>query len=173
MELDLIKLKIHSIVSEITNSSTVIYTYQNGCVEPAKELVNEMLKLSGITDKKAEDVFYFGVFCEDGNYFDFLSNMGSKKPEDFPVVSGNYGSDERTETLSIRQKWFDDLVLSIMKGDVGRPEWMEDAEEAHGWSEWAPESYLCLVPRDEKYTDFGNKIKRLLNGVTADGGRDG
>lgn len=169
----MIKLKLHSVVDVITNSSTVIYTYQNGCIEPAKELVDEMLKLSGVTDKTAEDVFYFGVFCDDQQYFDILNNKGSKIPEGCPEVTGHWSSEERKETEALRQKWFDDIVLKVMKGEISKPDWMEEAESAHGWSEWAPDSYLCLTPKDEKYTEFGNKIKKLLNGVTADGGRDG
>lgn len=174
MKSELIKLKIHSIVSEITNSSTVIYTYQDGSVAPAKELVNEVLKLQGITDKTADDIFYYGVFCDDEPYFNILDEKGrDEQPEDYPKVSGSYGTLERKELETLRQKWFDDIVLKVMKGEAARPEWMSEAETAHGWSEWAPDSYLVLVPRDEKYVDLGNKIKALLNSVTADGGRDG
>lgn len=159
----MIKLKLHSVVDVITNSSTVIYTYQNGCVEPAKELVNEMLKLSGITDKTADDIFYFGVFCDDDEYINILSEKGKSKPEDCPEITGT----------CVFKTWFDDIVLRIMKGEISKPDWMEEAESAHGWSEWAPESNLCLLPKDEKYTVFGNKISALLNSITADGGRDG
>jgi len=169
----MIKLKLHSVVDVITNSSTVIYTYQNGSVTPAKELVNEVLKLQGITDKTADDVFYYGVFCEDDVYFNVLDERGRDKPEDYPNVSGSWGSTERTESEALRQKWFDDIVMKIMKGEMTQPEWMDEAETAHGWSEWAPNSYLTLVPKDEKYNDLGNKIKALLNSVDADGGRDG
>ena len=167
----MIKLKLHSVVDVITNSSTVIYTYQSGSIAPTKELVNEMLKLSGITDKTADDVFYYGVFCDDEVYFNVLD--GTKRPEDCPKVTGDWNSEERKETHASRQKWFDDFVLKVMKGEVGKPDWMEESESAGDWSEWSPDSYLCLVTKDEKYTEFGNKIKKLLNSVTADGGRDG
>lgn len=164
---------MHSVVDVITNSSTVIYTYQNGCVAPAKELVNEVLKLSGITDKTADDIFYYGVFCDDEQYFNQLERKGTETPEDYPEVKGSWGTPERKETEALRQKWFDDLVLKIMKGEIKQPEWMDNAEKAQGWSDWAPDSYLVLVPKDEKYADLGNKIKALLNSIDADGGRDG
>lgn len=170
----MIKLKLHSVVDVITNSSTVIYTYQDGSVDPAKALVNEVLKLQGITDKTADDIFYYGVFCDDEQYFEILNEKGrDNQPEDYPRVTGSYGTPERTEADALRQKWFDDIVLKVMKGEMARPEWMSDAESAHGWSEWAPDSYLVLVTKDETYTALGNKIKALLNSVSADGGRDG
>jgi hypothetical protein len=53
----MIKLRIHSSVDVITNSSTVIYTYQNS-TEEAKALIDEVLRLAGI-DEKAEDLFDF------------------------------------------------------------------------------------------------------------------
>lgn len=167
----MIKLKLHSIVDVITNSSTVIYTYQSGCVAPAKELINEMLKLSGETDKKAEDIFYFGVFCDDEEYYNYLDENDEQKPEDYPEV--DWRSPDRGEQQKVRQEWFDNLVLKIMKGEIEQPRWMEKAEEANGWSDWAPSNYLVLVPREERYKDFGEKIKTLLNAVDADGGREG
>lgn len=166
-----IKLKLHSIVDVITNSSTVIYTYQNGCVKPAKELIDEMLKLSGVTDKTADDIFYFGVFCEDEVYFNYLDEHISYAPEDYPKVE--WRSPDRQEKQKLRQDWFDDIVLKVMKGEIEQPDWMIEAEKGSGWSEWAPDSYLALVPREEKYEVFGNKIKSLLNSISADGGRDG
>ena len=61
-----VKFKMHSMVDVITNSSTVIYTYQDGCLNPAKELINEVLKLEG-SDKNADDLFEFEVSSEGHN----------------------------------------------------------------------------------------------------------
>ena len=151
----MIKLKIHSIVDVITNSSTVIYTYQNSTSE-AKDLVNEMIKLSGATDKTADDIFYYGVFCDDDQYFE-----DTNLPEDCPTDSKE------------QEVWFENLKLSIMKGEIDQPEWMNEAEKASGWGDWDPDSYLCLIPKNEKYKEFGEKIKALLGSISADGGRDG
>lgn len=173
--MELIKLKIHSIVSEITNSSTVIYTYQDGSVGPAKELINEMLKLSGVLDKKAEDIFYFGVFVEDEDYFTFLENY-DEAPEDYPKLTVNWNDPERKGQEKLRDKWLSDLQMKIMKGEIVQPDWMDKASESgDGWSgnEWAPSSYLHIIAKEKKYEVFGNKIRSLLNSVDADGGRDG
>jgi len=63
----MIKIKPHSIVDVITNSSTVVYvqTHDN-TIKYAKELVNTLLKVAG-SDKKAEDLFdfYFDVDREE------------------------------------------------------------------------------------------------------------
>ena len=37
------KNKVHSYVDVITNSSTTIYSYYDGCIEPAKEMINAFL----------------------------------------------------------------------------------------------------------------------------------
>jgi hypothetical protein len=56
----MIKIKIHSVVDVITNSSTVIYTYQDGSEKPVRELIEEIFKLSNITEN-IDDVFEFGL----------------------------------------------------------------------------------------------------------------
>ena len=62
-----IKIKVHSSVDLITNSSTTIFTFSEGSVDAVKELVNEMLKVFNEPYKKFDDIFYAGVFAE---YYD-------------------------------------------------------------------------------------------------------
>jgi hypothetical protein len=191
--MELFKFNIHSMVDVITNSSTVIYTYEDGCELPAKELINEMLKLSGETDKTCDDIFYIGTFCDSSRYFDCAANGDDEDDEDeddeddedddeqettpkipsMPKIVGSWNTPEYKESHKIRDKWFSDLQISIMKGEVEKPRWMEDAEEASDYSEWRPTTELLLIARDEKYAEFGRKISRLLSGISADGGRDG
>jgi len=173
------KLNFHSVVDVITNSSTVIYTYQDGCEKPAKELINEMLKLSGESEKKADDIFYFGVFCDENRYMDFINEEydyddGSETDElsNIPALEGEWGSNEYKKSESARQLWFENLQLSIAKGEVEQPDWMNRAEEGRDYG-WKPSTYLVLYPKEEKYIEFGRKIAKLLDGVDADGGRDG
>jgi len=173
------KLNFHSVVDVITNSSTVIYTYQDGCEKPAKELIDEMLKLSGETEKKANDIFYFGVFCNEDRYMDYIDEEyeddGGENDElgDLPPkIVGEWGTHEYKKSQSDLELWFKKLQLSIMKGETVRPDWMNRAEEARDYG-WRPSTYLVLVPKEEKYAEFGHKLSKLLNGVDADGGRDG
>lgn len=164
---------IHSVVDVITNSSTVIYTYQTGSVDPAKELVNEMLKLSGVVDKKAEDIFYFGVFCEVGHYIDCIRNKGISESINMPPLIGRYGQEDYIESTNARKEFVDNVILSVMKGEISRPSWMIDAEKSENYDEFPAEDRLVLVPREEKYLEFGLKIQKLLGSVTADGGYRG
>jgi len=60
------KLKIHSVVEIITNSSTVIYSYQASSVEPAKELIQEILKAFG-EDREVDQLFEIDFEVEDSS----------------------------------------------------------------------------------------------------------
>jgi hypothetical protein len=166
----MIKIKFHSIVDVITNSSTTIFTYQNS-VSEAKELVAEVLRIAGVTDKTPDDIFYYGVFCDMDTYFDYASDNEDPTFDNMPELKGAYKSEEREASKSVRDEWVNSWLLSIVKGDIERPEFMELAEDAGDY--WAPSSYLLLCPKDDKYKDLGEKIKRLLSSVDADGGRDG
>jgi hypothetical protein len=167
-KLKLIKFNIHSIVQIITNSSTVIFTYQDSISE-VKALVEEVLKISGEDFRSADDIFHYGVFCEDSTYFERDLDF----PKDMPEVTGSWGSDERKESQAKLDEWFAALKVKIMSGEIEQPKWMTDAEEAGSYDYWAPSRYLCLMPKKKKYAELGNKIEALLNSVGADGGRDG
>jgi hypothetical protein len=151
--MELLKFKIHSIVDVITNSSTTIYTFQGDSVEPAKELINEMLKLSGITDKTADDIFYFGVFkdTDDLRYGDC---------EEFDGKSDEFITNQVNQDM-----------VGYLSGNIEKPEYFkylesDDDDYANG------NTYLYLIPRDEKYKEFGDKIKKLLNSVDAQEGEN-
>lgn len=156
----MLKIKIHSIVDVITNSSTVIFTYQNS-VKEAKELVAEVLRLAG-EDKTPDDVFYYGVFCEDDQYL-YSENLPEDCPDD---------PDYKTKG-KLRREWLDKIKLDIITGEIEQPQWMSKCEEADKWSDWLPSSLLYLMPKDPKYEPLADKIKSLLGSVGADGGRDG
>jgi len=166
------KINIHSIVDVITNSSTVIYTYQDS-IKEAKELVQEVLDISGIIDKTPDDIFYYGVFCDDDTYFDSMDEEDGGV-EDCPTIDWNNNTtkEQRDFQRVARNKWLDDLELSIMKGEVAKPKWMEAAEndDCNGF---LPDTHLVLIPKDDKFKPLAEKIYKLLGSVTADGGRDG
>ena len=145
----------------ITNSSTVIYTYQDS-VTQAKELVVEVLKLAGMGDKTPDDVFFYGVFCEDDTYLE-----SENCPDDAPCHT------EWRERDKLQKVWLNDIQIKIMKGEMDEPEWMENAAGPGDYDGCRPSSYLMLIPKNEKYNDLGAKIKDLLGSVDADGGMDG
>ena len=60
-----IKIKLHSAVDLITNSSTVIFTYSEGAVSKLVELVDEMLKAFGHENVHFDDLFYAQVLPDE------------------------------------------------------------------------------------------------------------
>jgi hypothetical protein len=155
------KVQLHSSVDVITNSSTVIYTYQNS-IEQAKELVQAVLDLQGLPDVTPDDVFYYGIFCD-----------SYEGPKEAPQINWRADIENRRFQQQLREEWFRDLKLSIMKGEQDKPAWMIAEENGGDWDNWTPSTYLHLEPKDEKYSDLADKICSLLNSVSADGGRDG
>jgi hypothetical protein len=167
------KVNIHSIVDVITNSSTTIFTYQNS-VEETKELVQAVLNLCGIKDKTPDDIFYYGVFADKDTYLNYCDYHDHEDEEDeprnMPQINAKYGTPEHKQELEIRKKWLNDLKFSIIKGETSKPKWMESAETC---GDWAASSYLELIIKDEKFSEFAQKVRDLLNSVEADGGFDG
>lgn len=92
------KLKLHSSVDLITNSSTVIFTYSSGSIEKVKELVNEMLKVFGHEDKSFDDLFWAKVIPEDY--------------ADYNEVPDNYK----------------ELEIQYIKGEIEEPEWIRGGD---------------------------------------------
>ena len=145
------KILIHSMVDLITNSSTTIFTYQDS-IQEAKELVQEILNLLDITDKKPDDIFYYGVFCEEWRYYENEDYC----PEDIQDVETVLG-----------------LIESILKGEIEKPEWMKKVEKEESWSVYHPDTYLHLTEKEEKYRPLAQKILKFLNSPSHKGCYDG
>jgi len=94
---NMIKIKIHSIIDVITNSSTVVYvqTHDN-TIKYTKELINTLLKITG-SDKKVEDLFDF--------YFDVDRDSEIEK------LSENYINDIDSNDIN------EDLIKAFKKID--------------------------------------------------------
>jgi hypothetical protein len=159
MKDELIVLNLHSAVDVITNSSTTIYTYEWGCEGPAQDLIDEVLRLQG-SDKKWSDVVYMGVFCSVDDYI--------YRNHDWDVVSN------APESWNERRDWIESQIISVMKGEMDRPEWMSRVEDDdYGGDGYPPKSRLTILVKDEQYADLVKYIKSLVSGVDADGGYSG
>jgi hypothetical protein len=142
-------MKIHSIVDVITNSSTVIYTYQDNSIEPAKELVNEMLKLSGITDKTADDVFYYTVLYELNLLCDLYHENRDPEYKDTYDKIDSYIRD------------------CIQNNDI--PDWMipTDSDDSLRSIE------LYITAKEPQYQDLADKLLKFLNSPNIDACHEG
>jgi hypothetical protein len=127
------KLKIHSGVDLITNSSTTIFTYSNGSVEPLKNLINEMLKVFGKTET-FDDIFHVELFCDEDYYLD---HSGEEAPD-------NYDELEK-------------LKKSILRGEIEKPKWMKDIDEDEETS-----TSIELGVKDDKYKELAEKLVEFL-----------
>jgi hypothetical protein len=151
----LFKIDFHSMVDVITNSSSIIYTYSDGCIEPAKELINEFAKSMGY-NKTADEMFTFGVFCEDDEaYYDHI-------PEEFV----DYNSETSYEDS---EKYIDKLIEQIMAGEVEKPEWMENVED----NDEGPNTNLYIWAKEDKYKELGKKLTAFLYSADHEVGYDG
>jgi hypothetical protein len=153
--MNITKIKLHSSVDLITNSSTVIFTYQDGSLEPLKDLVNEMLKTFGRTET-FDDIFYADVFLEDDyQYF-----------ESYNIECPLTGDDTDSQLK--------ELKLQIIKGEIEKPQWMIDIEgEQSRCDYYLPDTQLEILPKDEKYSELANKLLRYLNSTDHEATRDG
>lgn len=146
--METIKIKLHSSVDLITNSSTVIFTYSGGSLQAVKDLVNEMLKVFGET-KTFDDLFFAGVFAKDTYIY--------KEFEGFPE-----GTD------------LDKLIEDILTGKEEKPKWMIEAEESDSCCDYySPSSTLYLTAKDEKYSELANKLLKYLYSTDHEATRDG
>ena len=157
------KLNVHSIVDVITNSSTVIYTYQDSTKE-AKELLQEILNLMG-EDKKVDDLFNIGVFLSSTEYYTEHIDESEDDEEEIPA---NYPDDYKAQN-----KYIEDLIESILKGEVVKPAWMKLIEEGTNYNDFPYPTSLYISSKEAKYDALAKKILAFLNSVDADGGRDG
>ena len=147
-------MKIHSIVDVITNSSTVIYTYQDDSIEPAKELVNEMLKLSGITDKTADDIFFFNALYDLDILYDLYHNNID------PEYKDNY---DKVDSY---------IMNCIQNNDI--PNWMipNDSDDYSGY-DLPRATELHITAKEPQYQDLADKLLIFLNSPNADARYDG
>jgi len=146
--METIKIKLHSSVDLITNSSTVIFTYSEGSLQAVKELVNEMLKTFSRTET-FDDLFYAGVFAEE--------NYVYSEFEEFP------------EGTDLKQ-----LIDDILTGKTVKPEWMKKAEEDTSCCDYySPSSTLCLRAKNEIHSELANKLLSYLYSTDHEATRDG
>ena len=135
------KLKLHSSVDLITNSSTVIFTTSEGSLPAVKELVNEMLKTFN-SIYTFDDIFYAEVFLDDDDvYMDH---------EGFPELDGVDS-----------EKILKDAKLETMKTGV-RPEWMSTCEDDCENDDYGRATTLEMVAKDAKYEELAKKIVKFL-----------
>lgn len=153
----MIKIKLHSVTDLITNSSTVIFTYSGGTVEPLKDMINEILKTFNI-NKTCDDMFDAIVLCDDSDSY-------SEWIEEYNDGVYPEGVDENTD---IRQ-----LLKDVTAGKTPKPSWFDQVEETEmRYDSFTPDTYLYLIPKEEQYRKVGELIKSFLYSTNHEATRD-
>lgn len=141
------KIKVHSSVDLITNSSTVIFTYSEESLDAVKDLVNEMLKVFGKTET-FNDIFYAEVFAGDEYIY---------------TDSENYSKE-----IDLGQ-----LMDDILSEKIEKPQWMKDVESDTSVYDYTPSTSLYLKAKDEKYSELANQLLKYLYSTDHEATRDG
>lgn len=87
-----LRIKVHSVVDVITNSSTVIYTRADeGTISSLKDMINALLKI-GNSELTADDLFEFslvgGEHESDCGYSDIELVVTCKSDNEHAIVAG-------------------------------------------------------------------------------------
>ncbi len=160
------KLDIHSIVDVITNSSTTIYTYQDG-IKEAKELLQEILNIMG-EKKGVDDLFSIGVFASDNDtYTEYLSELGEDD------VDTEYPDNYPLDSWKAQDKYIDTLIENVLSGAIKKPKWMDEAEGKEDYMGYTNPTSLHIVPIDAKHVGLVEKMMSFLNSPYHEAFRDG
>lgn len=133
---EIFKIKLHSVIDVITNSSTEIYVFQDASLSAFKELVDAMI-LTFKVPYSTEEMFGCDVFLDDTYYY----------------VEGyrEYQNSEETVTYETIGKIMDSILL----GEIEKPEWMKEIE-----NQTQRATSLYIIP---KKPEFGKLSKQILN----------
>lgn len=135
------------------------FIYSSSSVEPFKDLVNTMLKTFDEHVLTVDDIFYYGVFCNDGVYATF--DWSNPDCYDFEIP------DILTDTcvkMSDKVSFVKTMIERIMWGEMEKPEWMIYIEQELSVNkfEQSPSTFLFVSSKDSRFTVLGEKLIEFL-----------
>jgi len=146
-----IKIPFHSMIDLITNSSTEIFVNSESSIEPAKELLAELLKMEG-SEKTVDEVFTFKLEYESEYLIDSLSEQLEDVDEDLYKELGLEDVDKPYEVI---EKWLE----RVNEGEIEKPDWMEEFMDDN---EINVDTNLVIKSNDPKYDHFLQLLKDFL-----------
>lgn len=157
--LKIYKVNLHSAVDLITNSSTTIYTFSDGCIGPVKELVNEMLHVMNSTET-FDDIFYAGVFFDDsGDYVDKYEDYDEEYDNENNLISF---PDESERNGLTQYEYIDKIIDLVLQDKIPKPNWMLEAEKNADKYDNYTNTTLYLKPKSEIYQPLADKLIKFL-----------
>jgi hypothetical protein len=144
------ELKIHSIVSLITNSSTVLYTDSRKSVDAVKDVIREIFKLHNI-DKKVEDVFDISLEMDDFDeaVYDYIMD----NHEDFGI---EYNDEYKSNELTVK------YIEDIKSGKMEMFDWMKNIIQN------ATNNWIVITAKDKEYEHLAVLLRELIYSVDVD-----
>lgn len=130
----MVKIKLHSLIDLITNSSTEIFVNSENSLEACKNLVNEFLKTVDST-LTCDDMFKLSIEMEECTVVDYREYIQYEYEDD--------------EDLGEKLQMFDQYV----KGKIEEPDW---------WEGDRIQSFLVIKPKDKKYKKLAELFKEFL-----------
>ena len=120
-QLATVKIPIHSLIDLITNSSTEIFVHSSASIEPAKAILNELLKLSG-SQETCDDVFEISL-----EYSEYETYEDDEEDDDNEVNENDEKETYDTESyLLIKSKDPKyNLIVEQLKTFLYSPDWYE------------------------------------------------
>ncbi len=155
------KIPIHSVIDIITNSSTEIFTYSHGCIEPLKELIEEMFKIHGI-DHTFDEVFTAVIACENEDvYTEYEVDIEKSGFSRGSNIAKSLDIGENRSTLTDEEKL--QVVEDVKAGKYPKPDWMSNAEdEGENYDGYEAQTNLYITAKKDKYNKFAELVKTFL-----------
>lgn len=162
------KVKLHSVVDIITNSSTVIYTDYSGCVSAVRELITEMFKMFGVNES-VDDVFMISVRPEMDRLIEYISDniddiaeTALENEEVLPPDINGLGWSEKYRVIS--------NACEEMESQP-TPNWYSRACEY--FNDRSGNNELMIIVKDQKYQKLADLIIKTIDAADHDSEYDG
>ena len=149
----------------MSNNQIFTCVYSSCSVEEARKLVNSFIRtlVSEYSELNFDNMFYAGVFCAtttyaNYEYWDELS-VNLERPEILTSVCS---------TEQERINYVDEVINAVIKGEIEKPEWMVEIEGTAVCDEnslMSPSTFLRLIPKDNKYTELGERLISFLYSI--------
>lgn len=173
----IVKLKLHSTVDLITNSSTTIFTnYGEETIDSAKKILEFFLKSIG-SDKSVDDVFIVNAYPDEYIYHEYVKEMQRGEDEDEQLfetllkIEINFDDNIRMTSDFINSKI--DTVFKNIKEGISPPRWFEVLDrkvkqDADKYNSEESENEFYIVSKVPEYAPLVEELKRFLNSPEQD-----
>jgi hypothetical protein len=148
--MEIFKIPLHSVIDIITNSSTEIFTYSEGSVEPCREVLTEVLKLMG-EDTPIDEMFELAVEPDMDRFETYLQyELNYDNPDLEEIIKEKYDLSSFNEDISVLRKIYEEFEEDFEQGEY-----------------FELPTNLVIKPKDEKFNALAEKLINFLYSTDA------